>query len=81
MTMKYVRKLILVPVEEWEKKKKTTNKNNSSRKCRSGTVTSDEEYESHELWEKCYNNKEYETDNETEIDSENEGEIEGEEEY
>ena len=67
------------------KNKKTTTKNNSSSKCRSGTITSDEEYESDELWQKCYNKKEYETDNETEIETENEeeteGESEGEEEY
>ena len=67
------------------KNKKTTTKNNSSSKCKSRTITSDEEYESDELWQKCYNKKEYETDNETEIETENEeeteGESEGEEEY
>ena len=63
------------------KNKKTTSTNKSSIKCRSRTITSDEEYESDELWEQCYNKKEYETEDETGTDTENEGKIEGEEEY
>ena len=67
------------------KDQKTTSKNKSSIKCKSGTITSDEEYESDEIWEQCYNEKKYQTEdetaNETEIDTENERENEGEEEY
>ena len=72
---------MLVPVEEWEKIKKTASPNNSSIECRCGAITSDEEYESDEIWEQCYNKQEYQTEDETENDTENEREIEGEEEY
>ena len=63
------------------KNKKTASPNNSSIKCRSGAITSDEEYESDEIWEQSYNKQEYQTEDETENDTENETEIEGEEEY
>ena len=63
------------------KNKKTASSNNSSIECRNGAITSDEEYESDEIWEQCYNKQEYQTEDETENDTENEREIEGEEEY
>ena len=63
------------------KNKKIASPNNSSIECRSGAITSDEEYESDEIWEQCYNKQEYQTEDETENDTENEREIEGEEEY
>ena len=63
--------------------KKTTSTKKSSIKCRSGTITSDEE--SDEIWEQCYieqkDQTEDETEYETEIVCENERQIEGEEEY
>ena len=78
MTMKYVRKLMLVPVEEWEKIRKQQPKITQVASVKVEQSPQMKKYESDELWQKCYNKKEYETDNETEIETENEEETEGE---
>ena len=85
MAMKHVKKLMLVPVEEWEKIRRQHPKINqvssvkveqspqmkNMKVMKSGNnVTMKKKYQTED-----------ETENETEIDTENERENEGEEEY
>ena len=84
MTMKYVRKLMLVPVEEWEKIRKQQPK---ITQVASVEVEQSPQMKNMKVMNSGKNVtiKKNETDNEAEIETENEeeteGESEGEEEY